>query len=722
MLEKSYRPTQTARDLDPRTDDDEIDLLEMVSVLWRGKWIIAACAALALLVGGYYAYVLAVPKYRSTATLALELRNEQIVDIESVFSGVSGEQSAINTELEVIRSRGLLQRLAEDLELANDPEFNAALRPEPSFSLRKLIAGITTARGDGGQSGAVTAEEISASEEMERNSIVGVLRDAIGVSNLRQTYIFEISATTEDPRKSQRITNALAELYIQDQIDVKFSATENAVAWLSERVVELESDLREREDRIKDMRANIGLVSVEAMDALNQQLRDRRSRLADAEATVALQEARIAALAEMRASGSPAEIAAQFDDPTLVRLAQDIEAGSGNARQLFDNRADLLTDRIAANLDRQRQQAAALTAAFTELSTTVETQSQQLLELQRLERETEATRTLYDTFLNRLKETSVQRGLQLADSRVLSEATPGRLVEPQKSRILALSIVLGTMLGIAIVLVRQFLNNGYRTSEELERDSRMTILGQIPLMPISKRTELIDYLNDKPTSAAVEAVRNMRTSVLLSNIDQPPQVILSTSSVPGEGKTTISIALAHNLAGLGKRVLLLEADIRRRTFGEYFDIPLVRGGLIAAMTGQYPIEDCVVRDPRMNIDIMMGEKSSINAADLFSSERFQDLMNELRTRYDFIIIDTPPVLVVPDARVIGQVADAIIFAVAWDRTSRAQVTEALRQFATVNVRVTGLALSQISPKGMKRYGYGGRYGAYSSYGKAYYDA
>lgn len=722
MLEKSYRPTQTARDLDPRGDDDEIDLLAMVAVLWRGKWIIAACALVALLIGGYYAYVAATPKYRATATLALELRNEQIVDIESVFSGVSRDQSAINTELEVIRSRGILQRLAEDLDLANDPEFNAALRPEPRFSLRTLLSGGGAAGDDAAEAAPPTAEEIAAAEERALSGAVGALRNAIGVSNQRQTYIFAISATTEDPRKSQRIANSLAELYIQDQIDVKFRATENAVAWLSERVVELESELREREDRIKDMRANIGLVSVEAVDALNQQLRDRRSRLADAEATVALQEARLASLTELRASGTPTEIAAQFDDPTLVRLAQDIESGSTNARQLFESRADLLTERFAANLDRQRQQAAALTAAFAELSTTVETQSQQLLELQRLERETEATRTLYDTFLTRLKETSVQRGLQLADSRILSEATPGGLVEPQKSRILAMSIILGSMLGIAIVLARQFLNNGYRTSEELERDSRMTILGQIPLMPIKKRSELIDYLNDKPTSAAVEAVRNMRTSVLLSNIDQPPQVILSSSSVPGEGKTTISIALAHNLAGLGKRVLLLEADIRRRTFGEYFDIPMAKGGLIAAMTGQYPLEDCVVRDPRMNIDILMGEKSRINAADLFSSERFQDFMNELRARYDFIIVDTPPVLVVPDARVVGQAADAIIFAVAWDRTTRNQVAEALRQFATVNVRVTGLALSQISPKGMKRYGYGGRYGAYSGYGKAYYDA
>lgn len=707
------------RDLAPRADDDEIDLVALVAAIWRGKWIVAACAAVALLLGGYYAFVAAVPKFQSTATLALDLRNEQIIDIESVFSGVSGEQSAINTELEVLRSRGLLQRLAEDLGLVDDPEFNPKLRPEAMFSIGRLVSAVS-----GGADGSVGPGEDTPADEAELvlYAVVENLRRAVTILNQRQTYVFSISARTESPRKSQRIANALAELYIQDQIDVKFSATENAVAWLSERVVELEGELVEREDRIKDMRASIGLVSIEGVEALNQQLLDRQDRLEDAEAAVASQEARIAALAQLRASGTPAEIAAQFDDPTLARLVQDVEAGSTNARQLFDSRADLLTERLSGNLERQRQQAAALSAAFAELSTTVQTQSQQLLDLQRLERETEATRTLYDTFLTRLKETSVQRGLQLADSRVLSVATPGELVEPRKSLILALSIVLGTMLGIAIVLGRQFLNNGYRTAEDLERDTRTTILGQIPLMPIKKRGELIDYLISKPTSAAVEAIRNLRTSVLLSNIDQPPQVILASSSVPGEGKTTISISLAHNLAGLGKRVLLLEADIRRRTFGEYFNLPAAKGGLIAAMTGQYPLQDCVVRDPRMSIDIMMGEKSSTNAADLFSSERFRDLMNELRSRYDFIIIDTPPVLVVPDARVVSQIADAVIFVVAWDRTSRSQVADSLSQFATANVRVTGLALSQISPKGMKRYGYGGWYGAYSSYGKAYYDA
>jgi uncharacterized protein involved in exopolysaccharide biosynthesis len=364
MLEKSNRSLPSARDQDQRGDDDEIDLLATLFVIWRGKWIIAACAAAAFLVGGYYAYVVAVPKYRSTATLALELRKEQIVDIESVFSGVSREQSARNTELEVIRSRGLLQRLAEELGLDDDPEFNAALRPEPQFSLRTILSGFATSSDDETEIAPPSEEDIAAAEQRGISAAIGRLRGAINVSNERQTYIFLISATTEDPRKSQRIANALADLYIQDQIDVKFRATENAVTWLSERVIELEADLVQRENRIKDMRASIGSVSIEAIEALNQQLRVRRSRLADAEAAIVLQEARIATLAEIRASGAPAEVAAQFDDPTLARLAQDIEGGSANARPLFDSRVDLLTDRLAGNLQRQRQQAAALNTAF----------------------------------------------------------------------------------------------------------------------------------------------------------------------------------------------------------------------------------------------------------------------------------------------------------------------------------------------------------------------
>ena len=315
----------------------------------------------------------------------------------------------------------------------------------------------------------------------------------------------------------------------------------------------------------------------------------------------------------------------------------------------------------------------------------------------------------------------MQRGLQQADSRILSAATPGRYVEPRKSRILALSIILGGMVGVGLVLLRQLTHNGFRTAEDLEAYTGVAVLGQIPRIPVKGRHALIPYLRDKPTSAAAEAIRNLRTSVLLSDIDKPPQVIMSTSSVPGEGKTTQSIALAQNLSGLGKRVLLIEGDIRRRTFTQYFDTS-PKGGILTALAGDIPLDQIVTHDDRIGADVLMGEKSSVNAADVFSSDKFRDFLKAVRGAYDYIVIDTPPVLVVPDARVIGQSVDAIIYSVTWDDSSKSQVSEGLRQFSSVNLRVTGLVLAQIDPKGMKRYGYGGKYGAYSRYGRGYYEA
>lgn len=726
MLEKSqgrsgsHFTPMTQAPSGPEAEDDEIDLMALLGALWRGKWIIAGCAALLMVIGGYYAFWVAVPKYRATAQLALEVRNEQVVDLESVVSGVSTEASAINTEMEVIRSRSLLGKLVDELNLTEDPEFNAALRPEPAFSLGQLKSAI--------KSVVAPAPEVDSAEPAEanpqdpaRNRTIDAVRGSISATNQRNTYIFNIRATTQSPRKSALIANTLAELYIQDQIDVKFQATENAVTWLSERVVELEAELKERENAIKELRSETELVSAEGLLALNQQAKDVRDRLMEARTSVAVLTARVENMKMLQQGDDLAAMAASIDDPTLDRLLTRVNNDT-EARDLFLDRFSLLVTREENALSRAQDQVTALEASAARLDDQIEAQSADLVKLQQMERETEATRTLYETFLTRLKETTVQRGLQQADSRVLSEATPGQYIEPRKSRILALCIILGGMIGAGIVLVRQMLHSGFRTPEDLESTTGLAVFGQIPKMPLRKRNDLVPYLNDKPTSAAAEAIRNLRTSVLLSDIDHTPQVIMSTSSIPREGKTTQSISLAHNLAGLGKRVLLLEADIRRRTFAEYFDFGDSAGGIVTAMTGEKPLSELVSRAEGFEVDVLRGEKAHVNAADLFSSDRFREFMQELRETYDYIVVDTPPVLVVPDARVIGQSVDAIIFSVAWDRTSKAQVSEALRQFNSVGLRVHGLVMAQIDPKGMKRYGYGGKYGAYSSYGKGYYEA
>jgi len=344
-----------------------------------------------------------------------------------------------------------------------------------------------------------------------------------------------------------------------------------------------------------------------------------------------------------------------------------------------------------------------------------------LIQLQQLTREAEAIRLLYEYFLTRLKETSAQQGIQQADSRILSNAVvPNIPASPRKSLILAMSGILGLMIGVGLVLLREARNSGFRTARDLEVHTGYTVMGQIPMIPARTRKKILKYLHSKPTSAAAESVRNLRTSVLLSNVDNPPKVILSTSSVPGEGKTTNSLALAHNLVGLGKSVLLIEGDIRRRTFSEYFD-DLPEKGLVAALAGDQTLQESLHYSVELGADILIGEKTSVNAADLFSSDKFKALIKTVRAQYDVVIIDSPPVLVVPDARILAQVSDAVLFSVHWDKTTRHQVDEALRLFHNSNQRITGLVLSQINAKQMKKYGYGGRYGAYSGYGSKYYN-
>ncbi len=434
-------------------------------------------------------------------------------------------------------------------------------------------------------------------------------------------------------------------------------------------------------------------------------------------------EARLGALQQLQASGDVDAMQATFSDPVLRRLYNDLASGGQQTRDLFDDRFSLLIQREANDTQRAVAQAVSLETSYENLQEEIASKTQDLVEVQQAEREVQATRVLYETFLARLKETTVQRGLQEADARVLSPSINGRYVEPRKSRILALSLILGGMIGVAIVLLQQFLHNGFRTAEDLERHTGISVMGQIPRIPISKRESLVPYLKSKPTSAASEAIRNLRTSVLLSNIDSPPKVIMSTSSIPGEGKTTQAISLATNFAGLGKSVLLIECDIRRRTFTRYFkNVP--DGGIVTALARERPLNEIVFHDPELDVDVLMGEKSAVNAADLFSSDRFHEFIRNARNSYDIVLIDTPPVLVVPDARVIGQSVDAILYSVAWDRTAKGQIDEGIRQLATAKLKITGFVLSQIDPKGMARYGYGGRYsayGAYAKYGKHYYD-
>ena len=696
---------------------EEVDLMSLFRTLWRGKFFIVLCTALAIVAGIWYAFFQAVPVYTSGAVVALESRQEQVVDIDSVVTGLSGDLATINTEVEVIRSRGLIEKLVLQLNLLEDPEFNTELRPKSSISVGFLVDVVR-----GIFSGSESLKETETPEDVRSkilNATIDSVLTTLSVSNIRQSYVFRITATTEDRKKSALIANTLATLYILEQLEVKFEATEQATEWLTARVGQLQVELETDEAAVKEFNAGTTLVSPEALLGLNRQLKELRDRVREVRLTDSVAAKRVSELQAARDTGDLANMVNVAQDTTLNRVYQLIKKNASDDPDLgaFNTRFEQVLKRAELEQTRAFGQAKTIQNSIVELEQQIASQSTDLVELQQLQREAEASRLIYEFFLQRLKETSVQQGIQQADSRVLSQAViPLKPSAPRKSQILILFTILGVILGAAIVLLREFSQRTFRDSDKLEGYTGQTVIGQIPLIPIKRRKRLLQYLSEKPTSATVEAIRNLRTSVLLADLDNPPQVILTTSSIPGEGKTTISLSLAQNLSGLGKKVLLLEGDIRRRVFAEYFDTD-GRKGLMSILAGETTVEDVVFRDPLIDVDLLIGEKSTTNAADVFSSQKFTDFLSELRSKYDYIIIDAPPVLAVPDARVIGQAVDAVLYVVRWDNTQHRQVREGLKAFESVGVRLAGLVLNQISSRGMKQYGYGESYGAYG----AYYD-
>lgn len=743
--------------------DDTIDVRGLFRKFWAGKWIVASCLIIAYVLG-HLSTSQIVPTYRATATVMFDIEQSNI--IESILNEEGFDRGRLEDEILILSSTNLIERVVDQLALDEDPEFNPALRVvEPSLLDRArdritLPPEILDIMKDLGLIGAPPTPTINpdarqrAQEGRMRVLIVrNVLRrlqlEPIGNSNVLAISFFSTSRNT-----AASVANAVADQYIVDQLEAKLDATEAATDWLSARVDELRVRLEEAENKLEAARADLAVEQGQSLDITQQRLVALNATLVQVqgEATRLLSDFNrmenalenpddLEQVSEFRASLVISEMRQRETDlaEEVLRLrasvADDNPTLQGAERLLDDLRAQTRSQIIAEaqkivaatenDLIAAQEREAALIDQVRELEQKAFSQAADEVTLRQLEREALASQALYENFLSRLQEANVQEDLQSADARILSPAEIPLFAQSQRQRrTMLLTLFLGAAIGVGIVFLLDYLNNTFRSPLQLEDMSGMAVLGTLPMIGTRmKRMAILEHLKDKPNSALAESVRNLRTSVLLSNVDSPPKVVMFTSSVPQEGKTTSAMLMALTSRQMGKSAIIVDCDLRIPALASMLKEKDDRPGLLSVIAGVALVEEAIYEEPTSGVHILTtrvhARRSSVNAADVLSSKRFAELIANLRKSYDLVIIDAPPVLVVTDARILSKLVDAIVYAVAWDKTPRGAVLEGLKELRSVNAPVVGHVMTLINEARATRYAYDG-YNYYKGQYRDYY--
>jgi capsular exopolysaccharide synthesis family protein len=375
---------------------------------------------------------------------------------------------------------------------------------------------------------------------------------------------------------------------------------------------------------------------------------------------------------------------------------------------------------VKKELDIATAQAVKLEGEFEALKGRVQDVNRKEFTLRSLKRDVETDRQLYDMFLTRFKETDQGADVESTNARVIDPAqVPAGPIKPQKTRIIVVAVILAMMVGVGLALLIEYLDNTLKSAQDVEESLQLPTLGTIPRLSRRRRKRMVPerMFVDQPKSEFAEAIRTVRTGVVLSNVDDPHRVVLVTSSIPGEGKTTVAINLAMALGHLD-RVLLIDADMRRASVGNKFGLSNDTPGLSNLVAGTADEDACIHRIDGVSIDILPAGLIPPNPLELLSSRRFAQTLERLRERYDRIVIDSAPAQAVSDALILSKVCGAVVFVIRCDETPLPLINMAVKRLRQVGAPLIGAVLNQYDANRGARYGHY-HYGKYRRYSYAY---
>ncbi|WP_426024743.1 GumC family protein [Brevundimonas sp. TSRC1-1] len=722
-----------------------IDLKRLIAVFRRRLKLFIAIVLLVLAVA-IVVTVRATPLYTATANLMIDTRKENVVDAEAVLSGLTADTGVVDTEVEILKSRHLAETVVDTLKLTEDPEFNPSLRA-PGV-LQSVAGGVASLFGAAAPDAA--RARLSAIEAQKvKEKVVDTVLSRLSIRRAGLTYVMSVGFASEDPAKAARIANTFADRYLLDQLDAKFDATRQANEWLNGRLSDLRIEVQQAEAAVEQYRTANNLLSAsgatlteQEISTYNQQLATVRAQQAEAEARLRTARAQLASgstgddvgealgsqvvqtLRAQRAtvSGRVADLTSRYGPrhPDMLRAQRELSD--------IDTQIQAEIQRIISNLEAQAQVARERTASMANslggARGALAANNAAGVRLNELERNAESSRTLYQSFLDRFKETSAQEGIQQSDARIVSRAAiPTAPSSPNVPLNLALGLVLAIGAGLAMIVLAEMLDSGLTTGEDIERRFNLPHLGSVPILssvaePADRHETPVDYVLKRPLSSFTEAIRALRASILYSRIGQDIKVIALTSALPGEGKTTTAICLGRVAAQSGARVILVDCDLRRRNVNRLLGVEPEQG-LLEVLNRSASLETAIHHDAASGLTVLPLAKNSFTPKDVFGSEAMTQLLAQLRGAYDLVILDTAPVLAVADTRILAAHADAVVFLTLWRKTPEKAISNALKLLSQSGSHVAGIAMTQVDMVAQSRYGYGDAGYYYGDYKKYY---
>lgn len=651
------------------------------------------------------------PIYQSTTSILIESQEAKAISVEEVVRVNKSHRAFYNTQYEIFRSRKLAELVSKKLDLKNH-----ALFKNKNYSDKQLTS---------------------------------ILIGNLSIVPLRETYVVYISYKSPDPELAAQVANAYADVYIEHYLESKLATTLKAQSWLSERLSSLRTKLEESENKLREYTEQENLIDVNGVksmaisqhEQLTTQLIEIRKNKTKAQNTYD----QLTSLSKSSQQGSTnnstkelLSVSSILNQPIIQSLKsqestlelkiaelsnrygplhpkmKSAQAELLSIREKLDYQVNDLVRVYEKELEVAKDTEQSILEQIKISSEEIKRINNKNYELTKLQREVEVNKELYDLFLTRESETYGISGFETPPVIIVDAATVSSSpIAPSKKLIVIAAFLLSLLFACVLVVLYDILDNTIKTPNDVEKKLGMYLLGILPLIkqltPSNDRVAYKGFMEDS-TSSFAESMRTIRTGLLLSSLNQKSKIIVVSSSIPGEGKSTVSTNLAATL-GQMKSTLIIDADLRRPSLASTFAIDKSLPGLASVIAGTHRLEECIVKDVVKGVDLLVAGIIPPNPLELISSAQFKSLLETCGERYEHIVIDSAPTQSVSDSLVLSQYADLFVYVVKADATNASLVRKGLQRLQHAGINITGIVLNQVDMDNNFYYG-NNHYGDY----------